>query len=448
MENAAHLIVNSLDAISRARESLLTGLDSKRDTSWVMYGYPEEVTFDAMLRAYERTGAGHGAVHRILDKCWSEWPRIKADDGRDEESEWEAKLSAKMKRLWPKLMDFDRRNMVGRFAALIYRVGDGKALREPLDKAQRLVDLVPVYESQIRVQSWVEDETAEDYGMPSMYQYRTRPVSIGDTQARPETWIDVHPSRVQILAEGSVGDMFDGVPLLRAGFNKLVDLEKIEGGSAEGVFKNSARATVVEFSADANVVQATQSGKQLTGSTETNVADVVEQQIRSLNKSHDAAMMLQGAKAYPLTVALSDPRGAWEIAANEFAASVRIPFTILFGQQTGRLASDEDKADHAARCEKRQETELTPMLEQLITRLQAAGLVDEGAFVVEWPDLSAPSDEQKLDNLNKMVAAMKTAFDAGAPGLFETDELRRVAGYDPLTMPDLPAEGADPLPNA
>ncbi|MGE8444299.1 hypothetical protein [Comamonas sp.] len=40
----------------------------------------------------------------------------------------------------------------------------------------------------------------------------------------PEKWADVHPGRVQILAEGAVGDFYDGVPLLRAGFNRLVDL--------------------------------------------------------------------------------------------------------------------------------------------------------------------------------------------------------------------------------
>ena len=62
-----------------------------------------------------------------------------------------------------------------------------------------------------------------------MYQYRTRQVAVADTMGRPETWLDVHPSRVQILAEGSVGDMFDGVPMLRAGFNALVDIEKISG---------------------------------------------------------------------------------------------------------------------------------------------------------------------------------------------------------------------------
>ncbi len=43
-----------------------------------------------------------------------------------------------------------------------------------------------------------------------------------------------------------------------------------------------------------------------------------------------------------------------------------------------------------------------------------------------------------------MVSALKTAFDAGVQGLFEADELRRVAGYDPLAMPEIPPEGANP----
>lgn len=41
-------------------------------------------------------------------------------------------------------------------------------------------------------------------------------------------------------------------------------------------------------------------------------------------------------------------------------------------QQTGRLASDEDKSDFANRCASRQEVELTPMIEELVRCLQAS----------------------------------------------------------------------------
>lgn len=444
MGGMSTITVNTSDLeIIRARQSLALGgsLDAKRPDAWGVYGYPLEVTFQHMLTAYERGGAGHGAIHRLLDGCWQSKPRIKSP-ASDEVTPWEAKTAKLLTsvKAWAKLRDFDRRNMVGRYAALIYRVGDGKELSEPLERAQRLADLVPVYEDQIKVTAWHSDQTAENYGQPAMYQYRTRPVQGVDTQGRPDTWLDVHPSRVQILAEGSVGDMFDGVPLLRAGFNALVDVEKISGSSAESFLKNSARTMTFEYSPDASPTVINADGS--TGS----VREVHENQVRALNRNIDSAIVTQGAKAGVLQTSISDPTGAFQLAANLFSASVQIPFVVLFGQQTGRLASDQDRADMQARCKARQANELTPMLEEFVRRMQAAGIIDAGEFEIEWPDLAAPSDKEKLEIVKAMTAATKEAFGAGVQDLFGVNEIRAAAGYEPIAEIELPA--ALPAPAA
>lgn len=439
------LTLNTSDLeIRRARESLLTfgSLDAKRPDAWRQFGYRDNLTFEDFIQAYDRGGAAHGAVHRILDKCWQDRPRIKQPDA-DEETEWETKLKALFSSInaWAKLRDFDRRNMIGRYAALIYRVADGLPLRDPLVRGTRLVDLVPVYESQLKVTVWDSDPDSETYGQPLMYQYRRKPVNHGDTQGRPDQWADVHPSRVQILAEGSVGDMFDGVPLLRAGFNSLVDLEKVTGGSAESFLKNSARAVTINFAPEASPQVITQNPDGTPGTK--SVREVLGEQVDALNRNLDSALVTQGATAGTLQTTVSDPGPAFEVAAAMFAASVQIPYTVLFGQQTGRLASDQDQKDMAARCKSRQINELTPMIEQLVRRLQAAGLVEAGEFVVEWPDLAAPSDDDKANVLGKMTAAMQQAFQAGlSEPLFDTDELRGVMGYEERDSdPDMPGEG-------
>lgn len=435
------ITVNTYDII-RSREELASffrGLDNKRPTAWVQYGWPEVVEFEQMYRAYERTGPGHGAVHRILDKCWEQLPRIKAP-ASDKETPWEKKLSALMRSVkgWAKLRELDRRNLIGRYAGLIYRVADGKRLDEPMDRAARLVDLVPVFEDQLKVTQWFSDPAdAENFGKPRMFQYRRRQLTKTDVQGQPDEWADVHPSRVQVFAEGSVGDMFDGVPLLRAGFNELVNLEKISGGSAESFLKNSARTLVFEYAPESSL----QAISQADGTTKS-VREVHEDQTRSLNRNQDSSIVLQGGKANALQTSTSDPQPSFEVAANLFAASVRLPFTVLFGQQTGRLASDEDKQDYVARCKSRQANELTPVIEEFVSRMQAAGIIDDGEFEVEWPDIGAPSDEAKYTNLGKLTAAMQQAAAAGlTEPIFDANELRKVAGYEERTDDGLPGEG-------
>ncbi|MEJ2800625.1 anti-CBASS Acb1 family protein [Comamonadaceae bacterium PP-2] len=434
------LVTNSYE-VARARSEFLgtLGLDAKRPTAWTQYGYAEHIRFDMLLAAYERGGAAHGAVHKLLDGCWQKVPRIKSPVS-DKESAWEKKTTNVLRSIngWAKLRDLDRRNLVGRYAALIYRVGDGKALSEPMARATRLVDLIPIYESQIKVTKWHSDAAAENYGTPAMFQYRRMALPGVDTQGRPEEWADVHPTRVQILAEGSVGDFFEGVPLLRAGFNRLVDLDKIAGGSGESYLKNSARTIVFKY--DANTAVQAIPGPD--GQESQSVRGAHEAQARALNRSTDASIVMQGGDATTLQTTISDPTGPWTVAANEFAASVRIPFTILFGQQTGRLASDEDKSDFANRCASRQEVELTPMLEELVRRLQAAGLIDAGEFEVEWPPVNAPSEKDKAELLGKMTAAMQQAFQAGlTEPLFDANELRAVMDFEQRSDDGMPTEG-------
>lgn len=444
------IVINEADLLdlARQRRSLLSGsLDTKREGAWDQYGYPETLDFATLYKAYKRTGAGQGAVHRLLAKCWQETPRIKQPKA-DKETRWETDLKALLDGIkgWQKLRDFDRRNLVGRYAGLILRVADGKALSEPLARAEKLVDLIPVYgEQQLKVMDWHSDSSNPDtFGKPRMFQYRARALETSASQqARPEKWADVHPSRVIILAEGSVGeDFMEGVPLLEAGYNQLVDLEKIAGGAGEGFLKNSQRTVVFKFDANSSPVVLTNNPDGTQGSQP--MAKVLEEKTQALNRNIDASIGMAGGDAHTLQTQQADPKPAFEVAANLFAASVQIPFTILFGQQTGRLASDEDKADFIARARARQVNELTPMLRELITRLQGCGAVAAGDFEIEWPPLDAPGDTEKLDNATKMAAINKADTEAGGGGVFDENEIRKAAGYEEKTgLDELPGEGLD-----
>ncbi len=90
--------------------------------------------------------------------------------------------------------------------------------------------------------------------------------------------------------------------------------------------------------------------------------------VNKLNRGTDAAAVMQAGQMHVLSVTPGDPGPTWEVTANELAASVQIPFTILFGQQTGRLASDEDKTDWAIRRNTRRNGFLTDRITALLER--------------------------------------------------------------------------------
>lgn len=438
--------------VIRAREALFgSGLDGKRATSWETFGYPDTVPFEKLLQAYRRMGPAKRAIGTVLSRCWRDRPRIKQEEpeGAAEteiETPWDIAIERLLKPHWRKIRAWDERNLVGHYSGLILRVADNLPTSAPLGKAARLVDLVPVWEDQLRVTTWNSDSTSEDYGKPAMWQYRARTVSNrGNVNiGAPDQWMDLHPSRVIIWAGGGVSPQYDdGVPMLEAGYNSLVNLEKITGGSGESFLKNSARNVVVNFSPDADLSAAVRRGAD--GEPQNvSVKDALNDGIRRLNSNADAAIVTQGATVDTLRADNIDPSPAWQISASEFAAAVSLPMTVIFGQQTGRLASDEDQASVNELCEERRDNEITPQIEELVRRLMVCGLVEPAEFEVEWEDLSEPTESDKLDRAAKMVTIAKDAVAAGMSGVIQPDEVRDAAGLKPMEASPGMAEGEAP----
>lgn len=180
----------------RSRVDLLSffgGLDAKRPGAWVQYGYKQALTFKDFQLAYNRGGAGFGAVHRLLDGCWQKLARIK-QPAVEKPTPWETKALKVLKAIngWQKLRDLDRRNMVGRYSALIYRMADNQLLSDPLTTATQLVDLVPIFENQIKVTKWDEDKTSARYCEPRTFQYQDRARKVGSTDTpRPARQVKI-----------------------------------------------------------------------------------------------------------------------------------------------------------------------------------------------------------------------------------------------------------------
>jgi len=451
LSTVEQFLVNALaDAIGRQR-MLYAGQpgNTKRTKLWDEFGYPNNLEFDRYYRAYERNAVAYAAIHKLLDACWTDNPTI--IDGEEAKeatktTEWEKAVTKLLKKHWPKIKDADRRNLVGRYSALLIQFRDGREWSKPVDKMvvarlkdKSIVKLIPAWESQVKPGNFDTDTLSESYGQPVSYNFNEQPVGDDGTYG-PVRGVTVHPDRIIILSEGSEDEnMLSGVPFLRAGYNKLLDLEKVSGGSAEGFLKNASRQLGIAFDKEtrmeALVKAATDAGYK-------DLGEALNDKVAKMNRGTDAALVMQAGTPSVLSVAAADPKPTWEVTANEFAASIQCPFTILFGQQTGRLASDEDKTDWAKRCNGRRWGFQSTVVENILERFWNLGVIDppsSGEVTLAWSDLLAPSEKEKIANMQAMATVAKDTQQAFGTPAVDENEIRAVGELEPrkeLKTPD------------
>ena len=449
-------LVNALaDAIGRQRMQYAgRNGNVKRTKLWDEFGYPETLTFDNFYRQYRRGSTGYSAVHKLLDACWIDLPTI-IDGDEDREStattKWEKAVTKLMKKHWAKIKDADRRNMIGRYSALLIQVRDNRDLWQPIDVdvvkklgSKALVKLIPAWEPQIKPGNLDIDTWSETYGQPVSYQFNEQPIGDEGTYSSPRS-VQVHPDRIILLCEGSEDDnILSGIPLLEAGYNDLLDIEKTKGGSAEGFLKNASRQLATEFdekvSIDSLIKQAKEAGYDRLG-------DAMNDKVNKLNSGTDAALVTQGGKTSVLSVAAADPTPSWTVSANSFSSTIQCPFNIMFGKQTGNLASEEDKTAWANRCNGRRWGFQSDVITRVIERFWNVGIIEppaSGEVSLVWSDLLAPSEKEKLANMAVMAdVAQKTQQAFGTPAVDE-NEVRAVGEFEPRKEPVTPDPNAKP----
>ena len=454
MDNFELHINARVDMQRRKFLSETAGLDQKHDRIWCQFGYPETLTPELLRMAYDRHPAADAAVERIIDKTWQSYPQIIESEATEDKvnTPWEKLVNKIMSKAFPAIVDADRKNLINKYSAVIIRFRDGLDYDQPVNasvlsrlKERAVVGYTPAWEEQLTPIEWDTDLKSDTYGDVTKWQFNEATIDVGST-GEPVTVRKIHHSRIVIFAEGSHDGKYScGRSLLHSGFNSLIDMQKSQGGAGEGFLKNASRQLNVNYGENVTVDSLM---RAMGAKTKEELKEKLNDDIEALNSAIDAAMFTFNADVTPLSVTPGDPSPTWMVAANSWAASVRIPFTVLFGQQTGRLASDQDQIDINTRCTSRRVNFADVVLRAFIDKYAKYGIVESREdYIIKWDSLLDPSPAQKADIFGKLATANKSAFDSNQKPALTIDEMRQSAGYEPLGEDELPEAVTESAPD-
>jgi hypothetical protein len=436
MKRLGHLGVNTTDPTSlRGRlASAVSGGYEFADTLhnvFLDFGYPLSITFAQFWNMYRRFGIAKNVADLPVDTGWMTPPTVQGSEQFNRDLD---RLINEMD-LWKRVKGLDNRQRVGRYAGMFMRVRDGKPPQEPIDGKLNglgaLVQMIPLYEGQLTVLETENSVTADDYGQPTMYQFNGG--AAGNRNEKIRDSFTIHPSRIVIAAEGSDNGSIQGISSLEAPFNSLMDLRKIIGAGGEGFYRNAAQSVVFNLKDTASAKH----NAPLLDKFNDQFDDFTRDRMRR-------AMWTPGMESNVLDSTLVPPKEFFMNALNDVAAASKTPATILIGQQTGRLASSEDGRHFLSLGNSRRENFQTEMVTDVVQWFIEFGILPASQFTVEWDDLLARGDDEKLENADKLASINEKQFKSGGGIPFTEDEIREAAGFE---IEDLEDDGGESMPD-
>jgi hypothetical protein len=302
-------------------------------------------------------------------------------------------------------------------------VDDGLDLEEPIipREGSKLLYLRAFDESLVDVVSYESDRTNHRYGMPTMYS-----ITLNDPMGSSHggagydiTQVKVHWTRVIHVADNLGSSEIFGRPRMRPVFNRLLDLDKLYGGSAEMYWKGAFPGYL--FSSD----------PALKGDVNWNITTIrnqIEQYFNGLQR-YAAVKGMQTSSLAPQVV---DPTPQINTQIEAICILMGIPKRIFMGSERGNLASTQDENAWNDRLKYRQSTYVTPrIVVPFVDRLIWMGVLPEPkGYSVFWPDLATMTGAEKADIAGKRTKAMADYVGGNVESIMTPfDFITRILGF-------------------
>lgn len=392
----ALIIANALSSVRRDLAAQLgqSSYQGQRNYN-VVLGYPTTITTDNYLTRYHRQDIAGRIVDLPATDTWKLPPIL--TDGENESTAFLSDIDwlVEQRRLWSAITRADRISGIGRFGGIFIGVKDG---REPIAEAGKvsgpegILFLRPFSEASCEIAEFEKDTQSERFGLPTQYRL----------QVEGNTTILIHWTRIIHMADNRIESDWEGIPRLQRVWNRLDDLYKVVGGSAESNWLNMRPGTVVTTQKDYDM-----------NLEDSDIKAGIEQEIQEYVHGVMRFLTLEGVDVKQLQGQILDPTGPFGVEISLISAASGIPQRVLLGSAAGELAAaEEDTKQWYGQIQARQTNYAEPdILRPAIDRFIELGAVTppgSGGYEVEWQPLFEQSDAELAATANSWATAIRT----------------------------------------
>jgi len=359
-------------------------------------GYPKLLDFkNNFFPQYSRQDIAKAIIDRPVRAAWRGGFTLKDVKAKGEDSAIQKawKDLEKKHKVHSVLMRLDKLTGIGRYGILMLGLNDvtkTEDLATPVAGASnKLIYLKPLSEGSASIIEWDTNVNSVRYGKPVMYN-----IVVGSSQGQA-TSIRVHYTRVIHIVEDVLEDEVAGTPRLQAVFNRLLDLEKIVGGSAEMFWRGARPGFKGVVDKDF----------QLTPDSEEGLQDQFDEYENALRRF----LLLEGVDVEALAQVISDPSNTVDVQIQMISAVTGIPKRILMGSERGELSSAQDKEEWNLWVQSRREEFMEPQIVRaVVDRFMELGILPKVEdYLISWDELFAMSPKEKAEIAEKLANAIR-----------------------------------------
>lgn len=382
---------------------------------YAVLGYPKnEPDWLDYLARHTRQDIAGTIVDFPAEETWRDWPDVRdgkerdAEDDTPFETEW--RRLAKRLGLWQAFERADKLAGIGRYSILLIGVAGQSELSTPVERVAGLDALLyvrPYSEDAASIEELEDDPASPRFGLPKFYK-----VTFG-AEGKEQQRL-VHASRVIHIAENALENDIYGRPRLQRVYNRLMDLEKVVGGSAEATWKLIRKGFVLDI--DPNV------------SIPDGFSDDLEEQLDEYDHGLRRFLKTQGLTPHDLGSQVVDPTGIVGVLVGLIAATTRIPQRILLGSERGELASSQDAQQWAGYIGRRRSLFAeSVMIDAVLKRFLGWGALpmpDAGEWSVHWQALFEMSEPEKAATADTWSQAFERIARQAGQSAVSVEEFR------------------------